>query len=62
MDWRCGSSSRVPALQVQSPEFKPQFNLKKKKGERKETFSKVIHLRQIFLDFQATLGTEESWA
>jgi hypothetical protein len=22
MDWRCGSSGRAPALQVQSPEFK----------------------------------------
>jgi hypothetical protein len=25
MDWRPGSSSRVPALQVQCPEVKPQF-------------------------------------
>jgi hypothetical protein len=24
MDWRCGSSSRVAALQAKSPEFKPQ--------------------------------------
>jgi hypothetical protein len=24
MDWRCGSSHRAPALQVPSPEFKPQ--------------------------------------
>jgi hypothetical protein len=24
MDWRCGPSSRAPALQVQSHEFKPQ--------------------------------------
>jgi hypothetical protein len=24
MDWRCGSSSRAPALQVLSPEIKPQ--------------------------------------
>jgi hypothetical protein len=24
MDWRCGSSSRAPVLQEQSPEFKPQ--------------------------------------
>jgi hypothetical protein len=23
MDWRCGSSDRAPALQVQSPYFKP---------------------------------------
>jgi hypothetical protein len=33
MDWRSGSSGRVPALWVRSPEFKLQF-LKKKK-ERK---------------------------
>jgi hypothetical protein len=32
MDRRCGSSSRVPALQIRSPEFKPQFH--KKKGRR----------------------------
>jgi hypothetical protein len=24
MDWRCGSSGRAPALQVQSPDLKPQ--------------------------------------
>jgi hypothetical protein len=24
MEWRCGSSSRAPALQTQSPEFKSQ--------------------------------------
>jgi hypothetical protein len=24
MDWRCGSRSRVPVLQAQSTEFKPQ--------------------------------------
>jgi hypothetical protein len=29
MDWRFGSSSRVPALQVQSPEFKPHSRQKK---------------------------------
>jgi hypothetical protein len=31
MDWRYSSSSRAPALQVQSPEFKPQPHKKKKK-------------------------------
>jgi hypothetical protein len=30
MNWRCGSSSRAPALQVQKPKFKPQTNKKKK--------------------------------
>jgi hypothetical protein len=33
MDWRCGSSSTAPALQVQSPKFKPQSHQKKKKDE-----------------------------
>jgi hypothetical protein len=28
MDWRCGSSSRTPALQAQSPEFKSQSHKK----------------------------------
>jgi hypothetical protein len=31
MNWRCGSSSGMTALQVQSPEFKPQSYKKKKK-------------------------------
>jgi hypothetical protein len=30
MDWRCGSSSRAPALQMWSPEFKSQSHRKKK--------------------------------
>jgi hypothetical protein len=30
MDWRCGSSGRQPALQVQSLEFKPQCHQKRK--------------------------------
>jgi hypothetical protein len=29
MHWRFGSSSRMPALQVQSPEFKPQSHQNK---------------------------------
>jgi hypothetical protein len=33
VDWRGGSSTRVPALQVQSPEFKPQSYQKKKRKE-----------------------------
>jgi hypothetical protein len=32
MDWRCDSSSKVPALQVQSPEFKWKSHQKKKKS------------------------------
>jgi hypothetical protein len=30
IDWRYGSSSRVPALQMQSPKFKPQSHSKQK--------------------------------
>jgi hypothetical protein len=30
MNWRCGSSGRVPALQAQNPEFKPESPKKKK--------------------------------
>jgi hypothetical protein len=31
MEWQHGSSGRAPALQVRSPEFKPQSHKKKKK-------------------------------
>jgi hypothetical protein len=31
LDWRCGSSNTVPALQAQRPEFKSQSHQKKKK-------------------------------
>jgi hypothetical protein len=35
MDWKVGSSGRVPALQVHSPEFnKKKKKKKKKKGRR----------------------------
>jgi hypothetical protein len=34
MDWRCGSSGRVPALQAQSPEFKPKNFFKKREVKR----------------------------
>jgi hypothetical protein len=29
MDWRCNLGARVPALQGQSPEFKPQYHQNK---------------------------------
>jgi hypothetical protein len=35
MDWRFGSNDRVPALQVQSPEFKPQYHTEKNYGMNK---------------------------
>jgi hypothetical protein len=35
MDWKCGSNSRVFALQVRNPELKPQCHKKKKKKKRK---------------------------
>jgi hypothetical protein len=31
MDWRYDSRGRAPALQAQSPDFKPQSHKKKKK-------------------------------
>jgi hypothetical protein len=37
MDWRCGSSSRMPALQTQSPEFKSQSHAKNKQKQKKPT-------------------------
>jgi hypothetical protein len=36
MDWRCGSSGRAPALQAQSPEFKPWSYQKRKRREKGE--------------------------
>jgi hypothetical protein len=35
MDRRHGSSGRIPALQVQNPEFKPQSHQQKGEGEEK---------------------------
>jgi hypothetical protein len=35
MDWIYGSSGRVPDLQVQSPESKPQSHQKGKKKKRR---------------------------
>jgi hypothetical protein len=35
MYWRCGSSGTVPALQVQSPDFKTPVPPKKKRKEKK---------------------------
>jgi hypothetical protein len=33
LGWRSGSSCRMTASQVQSPEFNPQYNQKKKKSQ-----------------------------
>jgi hypothetical protein len=38
VDWNCGPSSRAPALQVWSPEFKPLSHQKKKKGQTPVSF------------------------
>jgi hypothetical protein len=35
MDWKCGSSGRAPALQMQSPELKPPVLPKKKNHKPK---------------------------
>jgi hypothetical protein len=37
MYWRCSSSSIVPALQAQSPEFKPN-PIKKKRKKKEKAF------------------------
>jgi hypothetical protein len=44
MDWRGGSSSRLPALQVLNPEFKPQSHKKKKQKKKKEKKKKKERL------------------
>jgi hypothetical protein len=55
MDWRCGSSGGAPALQVQSPEFKPQCHKKNKKANKqtKKKFAQgldVVLRTNEFLD------------
>jgi hypothetical protein len=43
MEWSCGSSDRVPSLQVRSSKFKSQFHhKKKKKEERKKKILKAV--------------------
>jgi hypothetical protein len=49
MDWKCGTSSRVPALKAQSPKFKPQPSLLKKKNKR----GLLIHAK-VFCDLMLT--------
>jgi hypothetical protein len=49
-DWIERISSTVPALQVQSPEFKPQSNQKKKKAPIcNRIFSIEIHPLKVFV-------------
>jgi hypothetical protein len=36
MNWRCESSGRVPALQAQSPEFKPHSHRKRERQRQRE--------------------------
>jgi hypothetical protein len=38
MDWRCGSSSKVPSLKGQIPKFKPQCHQKKKKRKKEKAY------------------------
>jgi hypothetical protein len=51
MDWRCGSSSRVAALQVWSPEFKPQYH---KTNKTMYTYVNILSLtkNQNILSFK----------
>jgi hypothetical protein len=48
MDWKCGSSSRAPALQIWSPEFKPHFHQINKIGHKSSKPNK-------------NLGTSSHW-
>jgi hypothetical protein len=41
MDWRCGLSDRVPALQKWSPKFKAQSHQKKKKNLHSHEVSRI---------------------
>jgi hypothetical protein len=51
MDWRWGSRSTAPALQLRSPEFKLQYHNKKTKTENtnmnisKSSNKSMLHLR-----------------
>jgi hypothetical protein len=36
MDWKCGSSGKMAALQARSPEFKLQSHQKKKKKRERK--------------------------
>jgi hypothetical protein len=38
MDWRCDASSKVPILQAQSPEFKPQSHQKNKISKHMQNY------------------------
>jgi hypothetical protein len=50
MDWRCGSSGRAPALQVQNPEFKRQSHQQNKtKTKNKPTLITAIHHQNTFV-------------
>jgi hypothetical protein len=47
MDWRCGSSSRVPALQEQNPEFnKSQSHQKKERKKEVKAKGKMRKQRK----------------
>jgi hypothetical protein len=48
-DWRCDSSGRAPALQVQSHEFKPQHNQKTKRKYTMETVAFIIKKIESFM-------------
>jgi hypothetical protein len=51
MDWRYGSSSREPALQVQSPEFKLESHKQTKRIEILFISQSQHHMMRQKLDF-----------
>jgi hypothetical protein len=50
MDWRCGLSSRVPALKVQNPTLKSQSHQKQKKKKKKERKQGSVSVSYIFFN------------
>jgi hypothetical protein len=54
MDWKCGSSDRVPSLQVQSPEFKLQSHTHTKRRWKLNLRDLII----IIIIIIAVLGFE----
>jgi hypothetical protein len=52
MDWRCGSSDRVPALQAQSPKFKPQYH---QKINKQKSFRPIVIQKEVKTPFILTM-------
>jgi hypothetical protein len=60
MDWRCSSSGRTPALQAQSPEFKPQSYYKEKKIAEVH-YPKILSKRYHVSKQKMSVGAVSQW-